>query len=49
MDMKKLCDKLIEDESLKDIPLTYVFRVALSLFELINSGDFFYENYEQGG
>ena len=44
MNVKKLCDKLIEDETLKDIPLTYVFRVVLSVFELINSGEFYYTN-----
>ena len=44
MDMKKLCDKLIEDETLKDVPLTIVFRVVLSVFSLIESGECFYEN-----
>lgn len=44
MDMKKLCDELIKDKSLRDIPLTYVFRVVFSVFNLINSGDFYYKN-----
>ena len=44
MNVKKLCDRLIEDESIKDIPLTYVFRVVLSVFELINSGEFYFQN-----
>lgn len=47
MNMKKLCDKLIEDETLKDIPLTIVFRVVLSVFALIESGEFFYENEQE--
>lgn len=44
MDVEKLCDKLIEDETLKDIPLTHVLRVVLSVFDLINSGECYYEN-----
>ena len=46
MDMKKFCDELIKDESLKDIPLTYVFRVVLSVFSLIESGEFFFREYD---
>ena len=42
MDMIKFCDKLIEDETLKDIPLTVIFRVAFSVFSIINSGECFY-------
>lgn len=45
MDMKKLCDELIKDKSLRDIPLTYVFRVVFSVFNLINSGEFFFHNW----
>ena len=47
MDMNKFCDKLIEDENLKDIPLTFVFRVVLSVFSLIESGECFYENEDE--
>ena len=46
MDMKKFCDELIKDESLKDIPLTYVFRVVLSVFAMIESGEFFFREYD---
>ena len=46
MDMKKFCDELIRDESIKDIPLMYVFRVVLSVFSLIESGDYFYKEYD---
>ena len=42
MDMKKFCNKLIQNESLKDIPITYIFRVAYAVFEIINSGDCYY-------
>lgn len=48
MDMEKLCDKLIQDETLKDIPLTYVFRVAVSIFSIIGSGECFFQNDEGG-
>ena len=43
MDMEKLCDELIKDETLNDIPLLYVLRVALSVLSLINSGKCFYK------
>ena len=46
MNMKLLCDRLIEDETLKDIPLTVIFRVAFSIFEIINSGECFFQNDE---
>jgi len=45
MDIKKLCDKIIKDESLKDIPLIDILRVVFSVFDLIGSGEYFYENY----
>ena len=44
MDMKKFCDMLIKDESLHDIPITYIFRVAYAVFELINSGNCYFLN-----
>ena len=43
MDMKKFCDELLEDDSLRDIPLTYVFRIVFSIFRIIESGDCFYK------
>ena len=44
MDVDKLCDRLLEDETLKDIPLNYIFRIVFSLFSLIESGEFFYKD-----
>jgi len=44
MDMKKFCDELMKDDDLKDIPLTYVLRVAVSIFTLIGSGKCFYKD-----
>lgn len=48
MDMEKFCDKLIQDETLKDIPLSIVFRVAFSIFSIIDSGECFFNNDEGG-
>ena len=42
MDMEKFFDNLIESEDLKDIPIDFIFRVVVRVFELINSGEFFY-------
>lgn len=47
MDVEKLCDKLFEDETLKDIPLAYIYRIVFSVFALIESGEFFYENEQE--
>ena len=44
MDMKKLFNKIISDESIKDIPVMHVLRVVRIVFELINSGEFYFEN-----
>lgn len=46
MDMKKLCDMLTSREDLKDIPIIYVFQVAYAVFEVINSGECFYDSEE---
>ena len=46
MDMRKLCKKLFENEDIKKIPLKYVVTVVHVVFELINSGECFYNNEE---
>ena len=43
MDVLKLCDRLFEDEDLRDIPLEYIFRVAYTVLILIAEGDCFYK------
>lgn len=43
MDMEKLFDKITENKDIKDIPIDYVLRVAIAVFEIINSGDCFYK------
>ena len=42
--MKKLCKKIFEDEDIRDIPVEYVIRIVSVIFELINSGEFYYQN-----
>lgn len=42
--MKKLFKRLLENEDIKNIPLEHVIRVAIAIFEIINSGDCFFEN-----
>ena len=44
MDVLKLCDKLFEDEDLKDIPLEMIFRVAYAVVSIIAEGDCFYKD-----
>ena len=43
MDMDKFYKLITSDEDLKDIPLIYIMRVAIAVFEIINSGECFYE------
>ena len=43
MNMEKLYDKLIEDESIKDIPIDFIYRVVVCVFQIINSGECFYK------
>lgn len=40
MDIKKICDKLIQDNT--DIPITYIVRIIFSIFELLGTGEYFY-------
>jgi len=47
MDMKELCKKLFENEKIQDIPLEYVIVVVEVLFDIINSGDCYYDNNER--
>ena len=44
MDVMKLCDKLFEDEELKDIPLEFIFRVAYAVVTIIAEGECFYKD-----
>ena len=47
MDIVKLCDKLFDDEELKDIPVEHIFRVAYAVLILISEGECFYKvDYE---
>ena len=43
MDMNKFYKLITSDEDLQDIPLIYIMRVAIAVFEIINSGECFYE------
>lgn len=38
-DSEKFYDKLMDTSSIQDIPMTYIFRVAFVVFEIINSGE----------
>ena len=43
MDMKKFVDLLLKSDELKDVPMDYIFRVVSSVFNLLKSGNVFYE------
>lgn len=47
MDMKKLCDILIQREDIKDIPIIFVFRVACAVFEVIGDGECYKDKQEK--
>ena len=42
--MKKLCKELFENDEIKDIPIEYVIRIVAVVFEIINSGECYYQN-----
>jgi len=44
MDIEKLCEKVLEYEDIKGIPLIYVFTVMTCVLEAIGSGECFYTN-----
>ena len=44
MNMTKLFNELIKDESIQGIPISHVLKVVIAVFELINSGEYYYEN-----
>lgn len=43
MDMTKFYECLVKDESIKDIPIIYVLRIAAAILEIIDSGECMYE------
>jgi len=43
MDVLELCDKLFDDDELKDIPIEYIFRVAYKVLVIIAEGECFYK------
>ena len=43
MDLKKLCDKVLENEDVQGIPLIFVFAIMNSVIEAISSGECFYK------
>lgn len=43
MNILELCDRLFENEDLKDIPIDYIFRVAYAVLVLIAEGECFYK------
>ena len=43
MDVLELCDRLFDDEELKDIPIDYIFRVAYAVLVIIAEGECFYK------
>ena len=44
MDMTKFYDRLLNDETIADIPINFVFRIVLSVLGIINSGECYYKD-----
>ena len=47
MDMDKFYKAITNESSIRDIPILYVLRVAVVVFEIINSGECMYKNEEE--
>ena len=43
MDMDKFYKTLTNDEELSDVPLVFILRVAMKVFEIIGSGECKYD------
>jgi hypothetical protein len=43
MDIVKLCEKVLQDEDVKDIPILYVYTIVYSVINAISSGECFYK------
>ena len=43
MDIRKLFDRVIEDDGIKDIPLMYVLQVFYTILNVMNTGECFYK------
>lgn len=43
MNMEKFFDKLITREEIQDVPIESICKVVVCVFEIINSGECFYE------
>jgi len=41
VDIVKLCEKVLEDEEVKNIPIVYVYAVVYSVINAISSGECF--------
>ena len=46
MDMNKFYKAILNSPSIRDIPILHVLRVAIVVFEIINSGECFYKEEE---
>ena len=44
MDILKLCEKVLNSEEMKDVPVIYIYLVMVCVIEAINSGECFYSN-----
>ena len=47
MDTKKLCELLMNDDSIKDIPAIHVLRVACAILQIMESGECFFDAEEK--
>lgn len=47
MDTKKLCELLMNDDSIKDIPAIHILKVAIAVLEIIDSGECFFDAEEK--
>lgn len=43
--MELFFDKLIDREEIQDVPLDSILKVVVCVFEIINSGECFYDVY----
>ena len=48
MDIIKLCEKVLENDEAKDIPILYVYTIVACVMDAIGTGECFYKTEHEG-
>ena len=43
MDLEKLCQRVMNSDDVKEIPVIYVYKIIFTIIDAISSGECFYD------